>query len=71
MMDADIRRRIGLAYAAFNKLGNVWNCHSLSLTIKKKVFEALIMPILLYGSECWTMRKEDERRLSVAEMSWL
>ena len=23
---ADIRRRIGLTYAAFNKLGNVWNC---------------------------------------------
>ena len=47
---ADIRRRIGLTYAAFNKLGIVWNCCNLSLTIKKKVFEALIMPILLYGS---------------------
>jgi len=35
------------------------------------VFEALITPILLYGSECWTMRKEDEKRISVAEMNWL
>jgi Reverse transcriptase (RNA-dependent DNA polymerase) len=68
---ADIRRRIGLTYAAFNKLGNVWNCRSLSTTTKKKVFEALIAPILLYGSECWTMRKEDEKRISVAEMNWL
>jgi len=68
---ADIRRRIGLTYAAFNKLGNVWNCRSLSTTTKKKVFEALITPILLYGSECWTMRKEDEMRINVAEMNWL
>lgn len=68
---ADIKRRIGLTYAAFNKIGNIWNCRSLSLEIKRKVFESLIAPILLYGSECWTMRKEDERRISVAEMSWL
>jgi len=26
---------------------------------------------LLYGSECWSLRKEDERRLLVADMSWL
>src|SRR5688572_473259 len=29
------------------------------------------MPVLLYGSECWCLRKEDERRLLVTEMSWL
>ena len=26
---------------------------------------------MLYGSECWSLRKEDDRRLLVAEMSWL
>ena len=26
---------------------------------------------MLYGSECWSLRKEDERRLLAAEMSWL
>ena len=26
---------------------------------------------MLYGSECWSLRKEDERRLLVADMSWL
>src|SRR6218665_855197 len=34
--------------------------------------ETLLGPgVLLYGSECWSLRKEDERRLLVAEMSWL
>jgi len=30
-----------------------------------------VLPVLMYGSECWTLRKEDERRLLVAEMAWL
>jgi len=25
----------------------------------------------MYGSECWTLRKEYERRLLVAEMAWM
>src|SRR6218665_2266225 len=29
------------------------------------------MPVMMYGSECWCLRKEDERRILVAEMSWL
>ena len=30
-----------------------------------------MLPVLMYGSECWTLRKEDQRRLLVAEMAWL
>src|SRR6218665_1486455 len=37
-----------------------------------KLYYALVVAVLLYGSECWSLRKEDERiRLLVAEMSWL
>ena len=25
----------------------------------------------MYGSECWTLRKEDERKILVTEMCWL
>ena len=32
---------------------------------------ALVLPVFMYGSECWILRKEDERRLLVAEISWL
>ena len=57
--------------AVFNKLANIWNCHNLTLEIKVQVFESLVIPVLMYGSECWTLRKEDERRYLVAEMCWL
>ena len=38
---------------------------------KIKIYETMIRPIFLYGSECWTMRKQDEKRILAAEMSWL
>ena len=31
----------------------------------------MVVPVFLYGLECWCPRKEDERRLLVVEMSWL
>lgn len=68
---ADIKRRIGLTWAVFSKLQNIWNCHNLTLEIKLKVHESMVIPVLMYGSECWTIRKEDERRILVAEMCWL
>src|SRR6218665_1420600 len=30
-----------------------------------------IIPVMMYGPKCWCLRKEDERRILVAEMSWL
>jgi len=43
----------------------------ISLKTKVKLYWALVLPVLMYGSECWTLRKEDERRILVAEMAWL
>src|SRR6218665_1600663 len=38
---------------------------------KIKLCGAFVTPVLMYGSEYWCVRKEDERRILVAEMSWL
>src|SRR6218665_3284388 len=67
----DIRRRIGLACAAFGNLYKMWRTKSISLKTKMKLYWALVLPVLMYGSKCWTLSKEDERRLLVAEKAWL
>ena len=36
-----------------------------------KFYKDLAVPMLLYGSECWTLNKELIRRLEVAEMKFL
>src|SRR6218665_4105606 len=71
--EEDVKRRIiiGLACAAFGGLGKMWREKSISIATNMKLYYALVVTVLLYGSECWSLRKEDERRLLVAEMSWL
>src|SRR6218665_3144550 len=69
--EEEVKRRIVLACVAFGGLGKMWREKSISIATKMKLYDALLVPVLLYGSECWSLRKEDERRLLVAEMSWL
>ena len=49
----------------------MWRSNKISIRTKKKLYEILVMPALLYGSECWCLKREDERKLLVVEMSWL
>src|SRR6218665_3823867 len=49
----------------------MWREKSISIATKMNLYYALVVSVLLYGSEYWILRKEDERRLLVAEMSWL
>jgi Reverse transcriptase (RNA-dependent DNA polymerase) len=67
----DMKRRIGLTSAMFGKLRKLWKSKNISKRTKTKLYEALVIPVLLYGAECWCMKKEDERRLLAAEMGWL
>jgi len=39
--------------------------------MKIKVFKSLVTPVLMCGSEDWTLRKQNEKRILVAEMNWL
>ena len=67
----DIRKRIGLASAMFGKLRKLWRSSNISIRTKIKLYETLVIPVLLYGAETWCIKKEDERRLLAAEMGWL
>ena len=69
--DKDIQRRIGRASQAFGMMNRIWRSRELTQKTKIKIYETMIQPIFLYGSECWTMRKQDEKRILTAEMSWL
>ena len=42
---------------------NIWKRTGLSLQTKIRLYNALVISVLLYGSETWTLLKADERRL--------
>jgi len=41
----------------------LFNLKNISNTTKVKLYETFVIPIVLYGSKCWCLRK--------AEMTWL
>ena len=59
----EILRRISLASNIFGRLANVWKRTGLSLQTKIRLYNTLVISVLLYGSETWTLLKGDERRL--------
>jgi len=54
--------RKSLAWKACNKLNKVWQSN-LPKELKLQTFKTLIEPILLYGSETWTMSRKMERSI--------
>ena len=66
--DAEIKRRIGLAKDAFQKLSKVLRDRKVSRTTKKRVLYCYVIPVLLYGSESWTISSRMRRRLEAIEM---
>ena len=44
--------------------------NKLNKNLKKPIIKSMIWSVVLYGSETWTMRKEDIKRLEVIGM-WI
>ena len=60
--EADVKRRIGPAWIALNKLNKIWRSN-LSKSFKTKLFYATIESVLLYGCETWTLTVDLEKRI--------
>ena len=64
----EIRRRISLAKEAFKKMKPILCDRKLSMPIKNRVLQTFVWPVILYGSESWTLNAETRKNIKVAEM---
>ena len=68
----DIERRRAGATRAFGTLRQrLWNRREISRKVKMKVFNAIVIPVLLYGATAWAPTRTEERRLDAFEMGML
>ena len=65
----EIKRRIAMGKDAFYKRKELMR-GKLNKNLKKRMIKTMIWSVVLYGSETWTMRKEDIKRLEAFEM-WI
>ena len=58
----DFNIRKGMAWSACNKMEKIWKSN-LERDFKIRIFRATIEPVLLYGSETWTLSAKQQHRL--------
>ena len=62
-----IKTRIGTATSAMTKLDKIWKSKDISFKSKVKLYKSLVLSILLYGCECWTLTAETTKRIQTFE----
>ena len=60
--ERDFTIRKGLAWSACNKMDKIWKSN-LDKHLKINIYRVTIDPVLLYGSETWTLSTKQQRRL--------
>ena len=64
-IDDEISLRLAKASAAFGRLNTtVWTRRGIRLETKLKVYQAVILPTLLYGCETWTIYQRHAKKLN-------
>ena len=66
-----MQRRTGLACGVMQSLAPVWKSKTISTHTKVKVYETLVLSVLLYNSETWTLKENIKKKLRVFEMNCL
>ncbi|KAI8487879.1 hypothetical protein Bbelb_343270 [Branchiostoma belcheri] len=67
----EVRRRLGVATSAFSRLSRLWKTNNISFSVKHKLYKALVVTILLYGCETWTLLAQTERKIQSFETKCL
>jgi hypothetical protein len=64
-IDDEVYTRISKASSTFGRLyANVWHRKGISLQTKLKVYRAVVLPVLLYAGETWTVYRRHVRKLN-------
>ncbi|KAG0729032.1 tRNA (uracil(54)-C(5))-methyltransferase [Chionoecetes opilio] len=60
----EVLRRIGIAHGVMDSLsGSIWRCRYLCRRTKIRIFKSLVIPVLLYGCETWTLNSDLKRQI--------
>ena len=63
----ELKRRINMGNACYYSLEKILSSHVLSKKFKVNTYKTIILPVLLYGSETWTLTLREEQILSIFE----
>ncbi|KAJ4446810.1 hypothetical protein ANN_13508 [Periplaneta americana] len=63
----EIKRRINMGNASYYLVEKLLSSSLLSENLKVRIYKTVILPVVLYGCEAWTLTLREEQRLRVFE----
>jgi len=66
---SDVNRRIGLASGVARSLTTIWKSRNISTKTKVRLYDSLVLAVLLYNSKTWTLKEVQNRKLCIFEMN--
>ena len=63
----EIKSRLRSGSACYNSAQTLLSSRLLSKSLKIKIYKTIILPVVLYGCETWSLTLREERKLRVFE----
>ena len=63
----EIKSRLRSENACYRLMQNLLSSRLLSKNLKMKIYRIIILPVVLYGCETWSLTLREERKLRVFE----
>ena len=59
----EIKRRLLLGRKVMSNLHSIFKCRDITLPTKVRLVKAMVLPVVMYGCESWTMKKAECQRI--------
>jgi hypothetical protein len=67
-IDEEIKSRLNSGNACYHSVQSLLSSRLLSRNVKVKIYKTIILQVVLYGSETWSLTLKEEHRLRVFEI---
>jgi hypothetical protein len=64
-MQDEIKRKLNSGNACYHSVQNLLSSRLLSKNIKIRIYKTMILPVVLYGCETWSLILREEHRMRV------
>ena len=64
----EIKRRLLFGRKVMTNLDSIFKSRDITLPTKVRLVKAMVFPVVMYGSECWTVKKAQCRRIDAFEL---
>jgi hypothetical protein len=68
LIQEEIKRRLNSGNACYHSVQNLFFSRLLSKIVKVRIFKTIILPVVLYGCETWSLTVREEYKLRVFEI---